>query len=181
MRERFNKNMKVYLSAFGFWLVIFAVIVSANCRHNNIATVPKQSINTSLPANTPPNSNQENRGQNMNQSKLTAVSQGSWGATGISLVVEESVVKIEYDCANGEIDRKLTINENGEFYADGFHTVESFGPVRVDNPPKPQPAHYEGKISGDTMMLKVTLTETKEKIADYTLERGKTPRLHKCL
>jgi len=173
--------MKIYLSTFGIWLVIFAVIVSANCRHNNIASAPKQSINTTLPANTPPETNQGNKGQNMNQSKLTAVPPGGWGATGVGIVVEENGVKIEYDCGNGEINRKLMVNENGEFDADGFHTAGSFGPIREDNPPKSQPAHYKGKISGGTMTLKVTLTETKEKIADYTLERGRTPRLRKCL
>ncbi len=72
-------------------------------------------------------------------------------------------------------------NENGDFQADGFHTRESFGPVRLDNLPKPQPAHYEGKISGDTMTLVVTLTESKEKVGEFTLEHGKTGRLRKCL
>ena len=142
--------------------------------------MPKQSMESATPVKTSINSNQKSDGENMNDTKMTAVSQGNWGANGIRFAVEENDVQIEYDCANGVINEKLMINEKGEFKANGSHTVESFGPIREDNPPKPKPAHYEGKVSGETMTLTVTLTETKEKIADFTLERGKTPRLHKC-
>jgi hypothetical protein len=39
----------------------------------------------------------------------------------------------------------------------GFHTRLYPGAIRVDLLPKPQPARYQGKISGETMRLKVTL------------------------
>ncbi len=163
-------------------LILAAVFVfsAAGCRHKNIELMPSQGLEMPAPTKTPFKSNNENKEQNMNQSKMTAVPPSSWGATGIGVVVTENGVKIEYDCAIGEIKQKLMVDENGEFEADGFHTPEGFGPTRTDNPPKSQPAHYTGKISGDTLTLRVKLMETKEQIADYTLERGRTPRLRKC-
>lgn len=164
-------------------LIIFLAIVlpSFGCGRKNVAFIPpKQSMEISAPTNTPVNIQQENKNQNMNQSNLTTVSPGNWGATGIAVDVEENGVKLEFDCAVGEIKEKLKTDENGEFKTDGIFTRESFGPVREDNMPKPQPAQYEGKISGETMTLIVTLTEKKEKIGDYTLERGKSARLRKC-
>lgn len=165
----------------GLILFASAALISAGCHPKNVAAIPNQKLEMPAPTNPPINSNQKNKEENMNNSNLQPVSEGNWGAAGINFVVEGTDVKIEYDCANGEIKSKLMKNENGDFQADGFHTRESFGPVRLDNLPKPQPARYEGKISGDTMTLVVTLTESKEKVGEFTLEHGKTGRLRKCL
>ena len=170
---------KFYSAVLLLTLVTAFVFVFDGCGRKNVEPMPtKQSLEISQPTKTPPTSNQENG--NMNQSKTTKVTPENWGATGIAVVVEENGVKIEFDCAVGEIKEKLTVNENGEFNADGTFTKESFGPIRVDNPPKSQPARYEGKISGDKMTLNVRLIDKKEKIGDFTLERGKFARLYKC-
>ena len=170
---------KFYAAVPLLLLVTAFVFISADCGRKNVEPMPpKQSLEISQPTKMPPTSNREN--QNMNQSKTTKVTPDNWGATGIAVAVEENGVKIEFDCAVGEIKDRLTVDENGEFYADGTFTRESFGPIRVNNPPKSQPARYEGKISGDTMTLNVRLIDKKEKIGDFTLERGKFARLHKC-
>ena len=163
-------------------------IVLSGCSRKNVPVMPpNQSIDMSAPTNTPvnsnkpANSNQKDSKNNMNDTKSNAVSPGNWGARGISVLVEENGAKIEYDCAHGEIKEKLTVNENGEFEADGTHTRESFGPIIQGKEPKPQPAHYTGKISGDTMTLKVTLTNSNESVGDFTLGRDKYARLTKCL
>jgi hypothetical protein len=116
----------------------------------------------------------------MNQTKLVSVPESTWGANGIRLAVEETAVKIEYDCADGEIEQSLKVDEQGNFTANGVHIRQKGGPIREDSPPPRQPARYQGKISGDKMTLKVTLTENGEVIGTFTLERGKTPRMHRC-
>ncbi|CAN5394662.1 hypothetical protein BH20ACI1_BH20ACI1_21610 [soil metagenome] len=172
---------KNYFTALCLMFFIATVFISVGCGRKNVeAMPPKQSLEVSEPTKIPIGSSRENNNQNMNGTKSTTDSTENWGATGIAVVVEENSVKIEFDCAFGEIKEKLTINKNGEFKADGTFTRESFGPIRDDNMPKPQPARYEGKISGDMMTLKVTLTEKKETIGDYTLERDKFARLRKC-
>lgn len=117
----------------------------------------------------------------MNQTKLVAAAPGNWGGSGVGLVVEDSRTNIEFACADGEIEQKLMLDEQGNFSANGFYTQQLPGPVREDDPPKRQPARYEGKISGKTMTLKIVLTETKETVGNYTLEKDKYANIHRCL
>ncbi len=112
--------------------------------------------------------------------KSTPVAAGPWGAPGIIFSVEEKIVRIEYDCAEGEIPRTLVVDEHGNFKVDGFHTRHAGGPIRLDDPPKRMPATYEGKISGATMTLKITLANGGGTVGEYALERGKNVRLHRC-
>lgn len=119
-------------------------------------------------------------GQKMNQTKLVSVPASTWGATDIRLAVEENAGTIEYACADGKIEEPLKVDEKGNFRANGVHIRQKGGPIREDSPPPRQPASYQGRISGDKMTLKVTLSETGEVIGNFTLERGKTPRIHRC-
>lgn len=116
----------------------------------------------------------------MVQTKKTKVAPGKWGGTSIGLSVEETTVTIEFDCATAEITRNLMIDKTGNFSTEGIYIRRSPGALRVKFPPKRAPARFEGKISGKTMTLKITLTETGEKIGDFTLQRGKTPTIRKC-
>ncbi|MDQ3089090.1 MAG: hypothetical protein M3Q78_10915 [Acidobacteriota bacterium] len=116
----------------------------------------------------------------MNQTKLVSVPASTWGATDIILAVEENAGTIEYACADGKIEEPLKVDEKGNFRANGVHIRQKGGPIREDSPPPRQPASYQGRISGDKMTLKVTLSETGEVIGNFTLERGKTPRMHRC-
>lgn len=120
------------------------------------------------------------RVQNMDQKKLVSVPESTWGANGIRLVVGETAVIIEYDCADGKIEEPLKVDEQGNFSANGVHIRQKGGPIREGSTPASQSARYQGRISGDKMTLKVTLTESGELIGTYTLDRGKTPRMHRC-
>ncbi len=112
--------------------------------------------------------------------KLIAVPPGIWRADHIILNVAANGVTIEYDCADGQIDKSLMIDVSGNFTADGFHVARQAGPVNIDDKQIRQPARYVGKISGDTMTLSVTLLETKQAIGKYTLQRGKLPEMNRC-
>ncbi len=117
----------------------------------------------------------------MNQPKLHAVSLGNWGATGVNAVVEKKTVAIQFDCAEGEIRQPLMIDKNGGLKVDGFYKRGTFGPIRMGHEPKFEPARYEGKITGKVMRFKITLIGTNEVVGEFTLEQGKTGRLHRCL
>lgn len=112
--------------------------------------------------------------------KFVAVPPGLWGAEGIILNVEEKGVNIQFACADGQIEQALNMDEQGDFSSNGFQSQHGPGPARVDANSARQPAIYKGKISGDSMTLKVTLTETKEVVGEFTLERGKTSRMKRC-
>jgi hypothetical protein len=105
---------------------------------------------------------------------------GDWGGEHIGLAVAPSGATVEYDCARGTIDEPLVAVE-GRFTAVGTHIREHGGPVREDEIPETHPARYEGRIDGETMALEVTLTDSGEKLGLFTLVRGQSPRVFKCL
>lgn len=117
----------------------------------------------------------------MNHTQRTIVSPGDWGGIGIRLVVGSKTTAIEYDCGHGEITDVLKVDKHGNFDAKGSHTRQMPGPTRQDRPDKPEPARYSGRIIGNHMTLKVTVTDKKFQIGDFQLELGKKVRLHKCL
>lgn len=137
-------------------------------------------LQTSTP---PPQSKRKKKGKSKSKTmdtKSTAVPNGMWGANGIIFSVEAGGVNIQYECADGQIEQPLKADERGNFAVNGVHIRQRPGPMKLDDKQARQNARFEGKISGNNMTLKVTLTETGEVIGDYTLERGKNVRLHRC-
>ena len=106
---------------------------------------------------------------------------GQWGGEHVGLVVTSSGASVEYDCAHGTINVPIEIQDGGRFLATGTHTFEHGGPVREDESPDTHPAEYRGRVSGSTMSLTVTLTDTTLAIGQFTLLRGGTPMVFKCL
>lgn len=117
----------------------------------------------------------------MNQQKSKEIAPGSWGGRGIELIVENGSARIRYDCAEAEIDSKILMSEQGNFSVDGVYIRRTPGPIRVGNPPQRQPAIFEGKVSGNTMNLSVTITDSKEKIGEFTLKKGDNAVIRRCL
>ena len=103
------------------------------------------------------------------------------GGTGIGLVVGSNSSKLTYDCAEGEITEKLTIDKLGNFDLKGVHISGMPGPVYIDRPPNRQPVRYTGRITGNTMTLKVVLTDSETTLGNFELDRQKTGRLRRCL
>ena len=106
---------------------------------------------------------------------------GVWGGEHIGMVVSDSSVTLDYDCAYGTIDEPFSTNENGEFDLVGVHILEHGGAIRIDETPDEHPALYKGYIEENVMTLKVTLTDTGEEIGTFTLILGAIPNVHKCL
>ena len=116
----------------------------------------------------------------MAQDGSVNVSEGSWGGTGVELVVKKDSVTIQYDCAAGEIQGRLRTDRRGNFTLDGVHKRLYPGAIRVNLLPKAQSARYKGKITGAILRYKVTLIETGEVIGEFTVERGKPAQIRKC-
>ncbi len=174
-------NLKFY---FLTCLLINSLLIVAVKSHPIIET-PFESAKTEKSFQTERSPKQTRKkkgkaGQKMNQTKLVSIPESIWGASGIRLAVRENAATIEYACADGIIEEPLKVDEQGNFTAKGVHIRQKGGPIREDSSPPRQPASYQGRISGNTMTLKVTLTENGELIGTYSLERGKTPRMHRC-
>ena len=106
---------------------------------------------------------------------------GVWGGTSIRIDVMADGATIEYDCAHGTIDEPLVADRDGLVTAIGTHVREHGGPIRDDEKPDRHPARYRGQLSGDTLRLTVTLTDAPQEIGTFTLTRGATGRVVKCL
>jgi hypothetical protein len=105
---------------------------------------------------------------------------GNWAGTHIGLVVSETGATIEYDCGHGTIDQPL-VAADGVFTAFGTHYRAHGGPVREGEAPDSHPARYDGKTDGEKMTLDVTLTDSGEKLGSFTLQRGASTNLTRCL
>jgi hypothetical protein len=108
------------------------------------------------------------------------VSPGVWGGAHIRIDVEEKGATVHYDCAHGSIDEQLALDSEGRFDARGTFVHEGGGSIRINIKRVPQPARYEGQVSGQQLSLTVTLTETSQTVGTYTLTRGSEGRLRKC-
>jgi len=110
-----------------------------------------------------------------------ALANGVWGGQSISLEINDGGAEINYDCAHGTITEKVIPDLKGKFVAKGFHVREHGGPVREEEDRTGKPVTYQGSIAGETMTLAVTLSETKESIGTFTLTRGKSGKVRKCM
>ena len=114
------------------------------------------------------------------QPKLYKVTPSTWGAAGAETVVEKTSVKLTFDCANGEIPLTLKRDRKGNFKVEGTYTRRGFGPIRINNPPKIQPAVYEGKVSGRSMRFKITVIATGDVVGVFRVTRGQEANIHGC-
>ncbi len=109
------------------------------------------------------------------------ITPSQWGGEHIGLTVSAAGATLEYDCASGTIDQPIVVGANGNFVAQGTHTRGHGGPSMVGEIPDRHPARYDGWTDGETMKLSVTLTDTGQKLGDFTLVRGQTPHVFRCL
>lgn len=109
------------------------------------------------------------------------VAPSKWGGDHVGLTVSDGGSTLEYDCASGTIDQKIVAATDGNFTAVGTHSPGHGGPTMQGEVPVRRPARYDGWTDGETMTLTVTLTDTGEKRAGFTLTRGQAPRLFRCL
>jgi hypothetical protein len=110
------------------------------------------------------------------------VPNGDWGGQHIGLVVSDSGGVIDYDCATGTITQPLLLDASGNFDWRGIHIPGHGGPVRIDEPPNAHPARYTGQATADRMTITVVMLDAPAAAPQtYTLTRGGTPKVFKCL
>ena len=106
---------------------------------------------------------------------------GTWGGEHVALIVTDAGAHVEFDCAFGDISQPLTIDPDGRLAVEGVYVQERGGPVREGEEPVRKPARYSGRLSGQTLTFDVVLIESNETVGSFTVARGVTPRVRKCL
>ncbi|MDP9206868.1 MAG: hypothetical protein M3P12_15695 [Gemmatimonadota bacterium] len=108
------------------------------------------------------------------------IDRSEWGGEHVGLIVSANGGALEYDCASGTIDQSI-VATNGNFIVQGTHSPGHGGPIMEGQIAERHPAQYEGWTDGDTMRLNVTLTDTGQKLGTFTLVRGQSPHVFRCL
>lgn len=113
--------------------------------------------------------------------EIPEVVTGEWGGAHLGLVATQAGAELEYDCATGRIGAAVRPDGDGRFSVSGTHFPGHGGPIRIDEEQVQRPARYDGTVRGDQMTITVTLTDTHETIGTFTVVRGATPHVFKCL
>ena len=109
------------------------------------------------------------------------VSTGRWGGDHVRMVIAAVGATLEFDCAHGTIAEALVVNAAGQFAARGEFVREHGGPIRDGELPDAHAALYTGAVDGDRMHLTITLSDGAAPPATYSLTRGATGAVFKCL
>lgn len=105
---------------------------------------------------------------------------GLWGGEHISMQVTDLRTTVEYDCAHGTIDRRITLDRRGRFNVSGIQVAERGGPIRQNEQPTGYPVRFAGQVNGKRMKLSVSNSITRELVGVFTLVYGSEPKLRKC-
>ena len=105
---------------------------------------------------------------------------GTWGGSGILIVVKASTATLSYNCGSGTMNVPADIADDGRFEATGEHIRRGGAPPRPGDVPDRHPAHYAGRVRGDVMTLSVLLTDIDQTLGTFELARGRTADLLPC-
>ncbi|HEX7025174.1 MAG TPA: hypothetical protein VF187_10190 [Gemmatimonadales bacterium] len=106
---------------------------------------------------------------------------GEWGGDHLGMVASVSGAELEFDCATGRIGAAIIPDASGRFSVTGLHFPGHGGPDPVDEEQVGIPARFDGTVRGDLMTISVTLPDWATTLGPFTLKRGGTPNVLKCL
>lgn len=101
---------------------------------------------------------------------------GTWGGDNAGLIVSNTDVHIHIGCTLGDAVGPIHPDANGQFAATGTYNVDAYPVDRGIV----HPAQFAGQITGQTMTLTVSLTDTARVLGPVTLIYGKEPQMGPC-
>jgi hypothetical protein len=101
---------------------------------------------------------------------------GTWGGDNAGLIVSGTDVHVHIGCTLGDALGPISPDANGRFEANGTYNVDAYPVDRGII----HPAQFTGQITGQTMTLTVSLTDTARVLGPVTLIYGKEPRMGPC-
>ena len=101
---------------------------------------------------------------------------GTWGGDDAGLIVTDSEVHVHIGCTLGDADGPIHPDDDGRFEATGTYNVDAYPVDRGIV----HPARFSGRVTGTTMTLTVTLTDTTLQLGPVALVYGKEPEMGPC-
>lgn len=114
-------------------------------------------------------------------SSSSQVASSQWGGKGIHMVVQETGVAFEFDCAFGAIAHPLIVDSQGTFSTSGTYSIEPGGPGQDGEPAlRVFPVKYSGSTDHSHMELRITFQESGRVIGPFSLQVNRKANLEKC-
>ena len=101
---------------------------------------------------------------------------GTWGGENAGLIVTDDVTHVHIGCTLGDVRGTIRPDANGSFEANGTYNVDAYPIDRGII----HPARFTGQITGRSMTLTVSLTDTGRLLGPVTLAYGKEPKMGPC-
>ena len=107
-------------------------------------------------------------------SSTGALLTGSWGGTNVALQATSTGATLQFKCsAQGTILQPVQLDAQGRFDATGTYAASLV-------PNGPQPAEFQGTISGTQMTLSVTVQGSTTGLGPYQLAKDAPPHFDVC-
>src|SRR5512141_239822 len=101
---------------------------------------------------------------------------GTWGGEDAGLIASDTSAHIHIGCTLGDTDTPIRPDGEGHFSVSGTYNVDAYPVDRGIY----HPARFTGQVSGNTLTLAVTLTDTGRQLGPVTLTRDKEPKMGPC-
>ncbi len=101
---------------------------------------------------------------------------GTWGGENAALMADDSGAHIHIGCTYGDIHNRIMLNADGRFDMAGEQNITAYPVDRGIL----HPARFVGRVSGSSMTLTITLTDTTVTLGPVLLWFGKEPRMGPC-
>ena len=101
---------------------------------------------------------------------------GTWGGSNAGLIADDTSAHVHIGCTSGDVHQPIVPDLSGRFNVPGEHNISAY-PV---GPGIFHPARFIGVITGRTMALTVTLTDTAVTLGPVSLTFDKEPVMGPC-
>ncbi|HEX9365608.1 MAG TPA: hypothetical protein VF921_03215 [Vicinamibacterales bacterium] len=103
-----------------------------------------------------------------------------WGGDHLEMQITAEGARLEFDCAAGTIDERVSPDAQGAFKVKGTFTPETHGPVRDDAAPRTVKATYAGTIKDEVMSLRLEIEGEEGPGRTFSLVRDQPGNVRKC-
>jgi hypothetical protein len=101
---------------------------------------------------------------------------GMWGGENAALMADDTSAHVHIGCTYGNIHNRIMLNADGRFDMAGEQNITAYPVDRGIL----HPARFVGRVSGSSMTLTITLTDTTVTLGPVLLWYGKEPRMGPC-
>lgn len=101
---------------------------------------------------------------------------GTWGGENAALMADDTSAHVHIGCTYGNIHQLIVPDAEGRFDVPGEQDITAHPVDRGIL----HPARFSGRITGASMTLTITLTDTTVTLGPVQLSYGKEPRMGVC-